>query len=137
MGCVPGISLISKAAPRSGGMPGSSAGNTSAKSHTTRMSCTRKAASPSTTMEKKIPDFLDRRSESNCANKDNVNFGELPKNTTSLPDGAYNNTVFQKQDITARYWDNQSIPKITSNAPKEITTRLAKKTSSARMTEHP
>jgi hypothetical protein len=61
----------------------------------------------------------------------------LPKNTTSLPDGACNNTVFQKQDITARYWDNQSIPKITSNAPKEITTRLAEKTSSARMTEHP
>jgi hypothetical protein len=30
-----------------------------------------------------------------------VNFGELPKNTTSLPDGAYNDTVFQKQDITA------------------------------------
>jgi hypothetical protein len=88
-------------------------------------------------MEKKIPDFLDRRSGSNCTNKDNVNFGELPKNTTSLPDDACNNTVFQKQDITARYWDNQSIPKITSNAPKEITTRLAEKTSSARMTEHP
>jgi hypothetical protein len=51
-------------------------------------------------MEKKIPDFLDRRSGSNWDNKDNVNFGELPKNTTSLPDGAYNNTVFQKQDIT-------------------------------------
>jgi hypothetical protein len=84
-------------------MPGSYAGNTSAKSHTTRMSCTRKVASPSTTMEKKTPDFLDRRSGSNCANKDNVNFGELPKNTTSLLDGACNNTVFQKQDITARY----------------------------------
>jgi hypothetical protein len=54
-------------------------------------------------MEKKIPDFLDRRSRSNCANKDNVNFGELPKNTTSLPDSACNNTVFQKQDITVRY----------------------------------
>jgi hypothetical protein len=66
-----------------------------------------------------------------------VNFGELPKNTTSLPDGACNNTVFQKQDITARYWDNQSIPKITSNAPNEVTTRLAEKTSSARMMEHP
>jgi hypothetical protein len=52
-------------------------------------------------MEKKIPDFLDRRSGSNCTNKDNVNFRELPKNTTSLPDGACNNTVFQKQDITA------------------------------------
>jgi hypothetical protein len=88
-------------------------------------------------MEKKILDFLDRRSGSNCANKDNVNFGELPKNTTYLADGTCNNTVFQKQDITVRYWDNQSIPKITSNVPKEIRTRLAEKTSSARMTEHP
>jgi hypothetical protein len=54
-------------------------------------------------MEKKILDFLDRRSGSNWDNKERVNFGELPKNTTSLPDGVCNKTVFQKQDITARY----------------------------------
>jgi hypothetical protein len=67
------------------------------------MSYTRKAASLATTMEKKILDFLYRRSGCNCDNKDNVNFGELPKNTTSLPDGACNNIVFQKYDITAQY----------------------------------
>jgi hypothetical protein len=88
-------------------------------------------------MEKRIPDFLDRRSGSNWDNKERVYFGELPKNTTSLPDDACNNTVFQKQDITAWYWVKQSIPKITSNDSREITTRLAKKTSSARTTEQP
>jgi hypothetical protein len=60
------------------------------------MSYTRKVASLSTTMEKKIPDFLDWQSGSNWDYKDRVNFGDLPKNTTSLPDGACNNTVFQK-----------------------------------------
>jgi hypothetical protein len=36
-------------------------------------------------MKKKIPDFLDRRSGSNCANKDNVNLGELPRIPPSYP----------------------------------------------------
>jgi hypothetical protein len=57
------------------------------------MSYTRKAASLSTIIEKRILDFLDRRSRSNWDNKERVYFGELPKNTTSLPDGACNNTV--------------------------------------------
>jgi hypothetical protein len=86
-------------------------------------------------MEKRIPDFLDRRSGSNWDNKERVYFGELPKNTTSLPDGACNNTVCKKQDITARYWVNQSIPKITSNDSWEITTRLAENILSARTME--
>jgi hypothetical protein len=54
---------------------------------------TRKVASLSTIMEKRIPNFLDQRSGSNWDNKERVYFGELPKDTTSLPDDAYNNTV--------------------------------------------
>jgi hypothetical protein len=61
------------------------------------MSYTCKAGSLSTIMEKRISDFLDRRSGSNWDNKERVYFEELPKNTTSPPDDVYNNTVFQNR----------------------------------------
>jgi hypothetical protein len=101
------------------------------------MSCTRKAASLSTIIEKIISDFLVRWFGSSWDNKERVYFGVLPKNITSLPNGSYKDTVFQKQDMATWYWVNQSIPKITSNGSREITTRLAEKIASARATEQP
>jgi hypothetical protein len=51
--------------------------------------------------------------------------GALPWKTISSPNGASKVIVFQKQEITARYRFNQSMPKITSKSGKGITIRFA------------
>jgi hypothetical protein len=101
------------------------------------MSSTCKGTSLLSTIEKRILDFLVQRSRNNRHRRAREYFIALPTKITSLPKGACKDTIFQKQEITARYWESQSIPRIISKDLRGITTRLATNPSSARTIGQP
>jgi hypothetical protein len=101
------------------------------------MSSTHNIASPSCTIENRIPDFLVQRSGNRWYNKGREYFIALPTKITYLPEGACKDIVFMKHEMIAWYWESQSIIRIASNTYNGITTRLATKSSSAKRTTQP